>query len=71
MEGLFLLHNAADNGNFEEFKQIIERQINSTDQDQRTVLHKASEQGNLMAVKYLIQIGAQLESLDKGSKQVR
>ena len=63
MEGL--LHNHADNGNFEELKRLIDEQINSKDQDQRTLLHKASEQGNLMAVQYLIQVGAQLEAKDR------
>ena len=45
-----LLHNHAANGNFEEIKRLIDQQINSKDEDQQTLLHKASEQGDLMAV---------------------
>ena len=57
-----ILHAQADKGNFEEMKRLIDQQINSKDKNQETLLHKASEQGDLMAVQYLIQVGAQLEA---------
>ena len=63
-----LLHDHADNGNFQELKRLIDRQINSKDHNKQTVLHKASKQGDLMAVQYLIKVGAQLEAEDIGQR---
>ena len=61
-----LLHNHAANGNFEEMKRLINQQINSKDkEDQQTLLHKASKQGDLMAVQYLIKVGAQINAIDE------
>ena len=60
------LLNSAVNTNPEELKNWIEEQINTKDENQQTVLHKASIAGNLPTVKYLIQIGAQIDAKDNG-----
>ena len=59
------LLNSAVTTNPEELKNWIEKEINAKDQNQETVLHKASDGGNLPTVKYLIQLGAQIEAKDK------
>ena len=56
------LLNSAVTTNPEELKNWIEKEINAKDQNQETVLHKACAGGNLPTVKYLIQIGAQIEA---------
>ena len=58
------LLNSAVNTNPEELKNWIEEQVNTKDENKKTVLHKASMAGNLPTVKYLIQIGAQIEAKD-------
>ena len=57
-----LSNEAAATGNIDDLKNWIEEQINAKDQNQSTVLHKASKSGHLSAVKYFIQIGAQIEA---------
>ena len=52
-----LLHSA----NVEDLKNWIEEQVNSQDENKLTALHKASKDGDLAKVKYLIQIGAQID----------
>ena len=59
------LLNSAVTTNPEELKNWIEKEINTKDENQQTVLHKASFVGNLPTVKYLLQIGAQIEVKDK------
>ena len=60
-----ILHAQADKGNFEEMKRLIDQHINSKDEDQQTLLHKASIQGDLMGVQYLIKVGAQVNAIDE------
>ena len=53
-----LLNSTLMNGNQDVLKHWIDQQVNTKDNDQLTALHKASRDGNLNLVKYLIQIGA-------------
>ena len=52
-----LLHSA----NVEDLKNWIEEQVNTQDEIELTALHKASRDGDIAKVKYLIQIGAQID----------
>ena len=56
-----LMHKAVDNGDLEELKKVIDQKINSKDQNENTALHKASVQGHLSMVQFLIKIGANIE----------
>ena len=61
-----LSNEAATTGNIDDLKNWIKEQINYKDQThQETVLHKAAKSGHLSAVKYFIQIGAQIDAKKK------
>ena len=60
-----LLNSTLMNGNQDVLKHWIEQQVNTKDQNQQTALHKATRDGHLNTVKYLIQIGAQVNVKDE------
>ena len=58
-----LLHKAVDNDNLQELKELMKQQINSKEGEKhKTPLHKASKQGNLQMAKFLIEMGAEIET---------
>ena len=52
-----LFHKAVDNGKLEEWQELTKKSINSRDKHGFSALHKASDQGNMPMVKYLIEKG--------------
>ena len=57
-----LLHKAVENDNLKELKELIKQQINSKEGEKhKTLLHKASKQGYLQMVKFLIEMGAEMK----------
>ena len=62
-----LLHDTVENRSTEELKNMFQKLLNSKDSNKgsKTVLHKASEQGDLSKVEFLIQLGAQVDAIDE------
>ena len=52
-----LFHKAVDNGKLEEWQELTEKAINLKDKHGFSALPKASDQGNMPMVKYLIEKG--------------
>jgi ankyrin repeat protein len=61
------LHAAAEEGNIDTVKSLLERgvDINTRDVSNQTPLHRATVKGNVNVVRLLIERGAEMESRDK------
>ena len=61
------LHETVDNKSTLEMSNMLQKILNSKDstQQSKSVLHKASEQGDLSKVEFLIQLGAQVDAIDE------
>jgi ankyrin repeat protein len=66
-EAKVLLHAAAEEGNMETLKSLLEREvdINARDASNQTPLHRAAAKGNVDVVCLLIERGAEVDSCDK------
>ena len=62
------LHNAAEEGNLNEVKQLIQEgyQVNDFDELGMTPLHYAAENGHVEVMKYLLKSGANVNAHDEG-----